>query len=112
MDPPSEIKKWVEARKRNYPGANKVNGEKKAMETEMSILESKIRKKIMLISSDGRGLFKKMKNMDILRRLISENRIDKIGQKFCKKVPNRNSPSMIAQGVYKQIISKQRQDRK
>jgi len=38
----------------------------------MSILESKIRKKIMLVTSDGKGLMKKLKNMHILKRLIND----------------------------------------
>jgi hypothetical protein len=41
----------------------------------MSMLELKIRKKIMFLTADGRGLAKKMKNMHILRRLISEQKI-------------------------------------
>lgn len=40
----------------------------------MSILESKIRKKIMLVTADGRGIMKKLKNMHILKRLITDNR--------------------------------------
>lgn len=42
------------------------------MSAEMSILESKIRKKIMFVTSDGKGLMKKLKNMYILRRLVAE----------------------------------------
>lgn len=42
----------------------------------MSILESKIRKKIMLVSADGRGLLKKLKNMHILRRLIADPKVE------------------------------------
>ena len=46
MDSPAEIKKWIEARKRRYPGSNKEeNPDKKAMDAEISILEKKIRKK-------------------------------------------------------------------
>ena len=57
----------------------------------------------MLVSSDGRGIFKKMKNMDILRRLISENKIDKIGYKGNKN-GNKGGPALsIAQRVIRRI---------
>ena len=75
------------------------------MEAEISILEKKIRKKIMLVSSDGRGIFKKMKNMDTLRRLISENKIDKIGHKKNNRKGNNKAGQTlsIAQRVVRQI---------
>jgi len=37
-------------------------------------LEKKIRKKILIINSDARGMIKKMKDMDILRRFILQPR--------------------------------------
>lgn len=36
----------------------------------MSVLEKKIRKKILLITADSRGILKKAKDIDILRRYI------------------------------------------
>lgn len=36
----------------------------------MSVLEKKIRKKILLITADSRGILKKTKDIDILRRYI------------------------------------------
>lgn len=72
MDSPQQIRKWVEARRKNYPRTNRVKSDTETVENEMSILESKIRKKIMLVTADGRGLIKKLKNMHILKRLITE----------------------------------------
>lgn len=42
------------------------------VQDEMSILEKKIRKKIMLVSGDGRSVLKKLRNMHILKRIISD----------------------------------------
>jgi hypothetical protein len=36
----------------------------------MSILETKIRKKIMLINADPRNMMKKLKDIDVLRKFI------------------------------------------
>lgn len=73
----------------------------------MSILETKIRKKIMLISSDGRGLFKKMKNMDILRRLITENKVDKVGGlKYQRRHAAKPEPS-VAKKALMRILKRQ-----
>jgi hypothetical protein len=40
----------------------------------MSILEKKIRKKILLINADPKSMMKKMKDVDILRRFILYSR--------------------------------------
>lgn len=50
---------------------------------ELSILETKIRKKIMLINSDPRNMLKKLRNIDILRRFIINPRQNyrKMGRK-------------------------------
>jgi len=45
------------------------------MNSEMSLLEKKIRQKLLFVSSDGKGLLKKIKNMDILKRIISNPHI-------------------------------------
>jgi len=42
----------------------------KTSQEEMSILEKKIRKKLILINSDPRSIIKKQKDLDILRRFI------------------------------------------
>ena len=39
----------------------------------------------MLVNSDGKGLLKKVRNMDILRRLITENKIQNTGPFKTKK---------------------------
>ena len=54
----------------------------------MSILESKIRKKIMIISGDSRGLIKKLKNMHILKRIVGD--IGKNTNKVVNKKRNNN----------------------
>lgn len=54
----------------------------------MSILESKIRKKIMIISGDSRGLIKKLKNMHILKRIVGD--IGKNTTKVVSKKRNNN----------------------
>lgn len=41
----------------------------------MSILEKKLRKKILLVSSNPKNLLKKLKNMDVLRRIVLGNRL-------------------------------------
>ena len=51
----------------------------------MSILEKKIRKKLLFVTSDGRGLLKKLKNMDILKRIITHPHQDKKRIKGVKK---------------------------
>ena len=69
LDSPDEIRKWIEARKRNYPSANRQSTE--SITGEMSLLERRIRKRLVLITSDGKGLLKKIRNMDILKRIIT-----------------------------------------
>ena len=69
LDSPEEIRKWIEARKKNYPSANRKDRENIA--GELSLLEKRIRKKLVLLTSDGKGLLKKIRNMDILRRIIT-----------------------------------------
>ena len=53
----------------------------KVEQSEMSILEKKIRKKIVLINADPKSMMKKMKDIDILRRFILYSR-----------KPRRNAP--------------------
>mgnify|MGYP006869345258 CR=1 FL=1 len=41
----------------------------------MSKLEYKIRKKLLIINGDSRSIMKKIKNIDILRRIIQDPKI-------------------------------------
>ena len=89
MDSPEEIRKWIEARKKNYPSTNKKANE--SITGEMSLLEKRIRKRLVLLTSDGKGLLKKIKNMDILKRIISNpqptnKRKKKVNRRPIKKV--------------------------
>ena len=72
LDSKEEIRKWIEARKRNYPRRNVSEQEqqKKCEQQQLSILEKKIRKKIVLINSDPKSILKKQKDLDILRRFM------------------------------------------
>lgn len=90
LDDPEEIKKWIEARKKNYPGLRKKalqesnNNQQQDVESEMmnmrekeqmSKLEYKIRKKLLIVNGDSRSIMKKIKNIDILRRIIQDPKI-------------------------------------
>lgn len=41
----------------------------------MSKLESKIRKKLLIINGDSRSIMKKIKNIEILRRIVQDPKI-------------------------------------
>ncbi len=41
----------------------------------MSKLESKIRKKLVIINGDSRSMMKKIKNIEILRRIVQDPKI-------------------------------------
>jgi hypothetical protein len=75
LDSPEEIKKWIALRKKNYPCINRKKTDNEKAVDEMSLLELKIRKKIMFLTADGRGLAKKMRNMHILKRLITDQKL-------------------------------------
>jgi hypothetical protein len=83
LDNKEEIRKWIEARRRNYPRQSQKPEEAqgKVEQSEMSILEKKIRKKILLINADPKSMMKKLKDIDILRRFILYSR-----------KPRRNTP--------------------
>lgn len=42
---------------------------------QMSKLEYKIRKKLLIVNGDSRSIMKKIKNVDILRRIIQDPKI-------------------------------------
>ena len=68
----------MQARRRNYPRANNPDNTSKSMQqSELSLLEKKIRKKILIINADSRGIMKKMKDIDILRKFILNPRRQK-----------------------------------
>ena len=74
LDSKEEIRKWIEARKKNYPrkDRNQPEGEirERTAQEEVSLLEKKIRKKLVLINGDAKSVVKKQKDLDILRRFI------------------------------------------
>ncbi|CAK66948.1 unnamed protein product (macronuclear) [Paramecium tetraurelia] len=72
LDSPDEIKKWLEQRRKRYPNKQKPTVDENAQ--ELSILEIKLRKKILILSGSSRRTQIKAKQMKELCKVLTESK--------------------------------------